>query len=70
METTLKVEPIFYLQNQIMENRQMKNTKDKKQKNIKKKQYEKPAIVHTTKIETLAGTCVNTVGQACVPAFD
>jgi len=34
------------------------------------KQYQKPAIVHTTKIETLAGTCGLTVGQSCVPAFD
>jgi len=48
----------------------MKKTADKKQKNLQKKNYEKPAIVHTTKIETLAGTCVNTSGQACVPAFD
>ena len=36
----------------------------------KKKPYEKPAIVHTTKIETLAGTCVQTVGKSCVPSFD
>ena len=48
----------------------MKLKENKKQKNTKKKSYEKPAIVHTTRIETLAGTCVNTVGQACVPAFD
>jgi len=48
----------------------MKKTDDKKQKNLKKKPYEKPEIVHTTKIETLAGTCVNIVGQSCVPAFD
>ena len=48
----------------------MKKHEDKKQKNLKKKTYKKPAIVHTTKIETLAGTCVQTVGQSCVPAFD
>ena len=53
----------------------MKNseTKQQKQKGLtetKKKPYEKPAIIQTTKIETLAGTCVNTVGQACVPPFD
>ena len=48
----------------------MKKTTDKKQPALKKKIYEKPAIVHTTKIETLAGTCVQTVGQACVPAFN
>ena len=48
----------------------MKKIEDKKQNNLKKKHYEKPAIVHTTKIETLAGTCVQTVGNQCVPAFD
>ncbi|MDW7681053.1 MAG: hypothetical protein SCK70_10840 [bacterium] len=48
----------------------MKKADNKKQKKFIKKAYEKPAIVHTTKIETLAGTCVQTVGQACVPAFD
>ena len=48
----------------------MKKSEDKKQKILKKKHYEKPAIIHTTKIETLAGTCVQTVGQSCVPAFD
>lgn len=48
----------------------MKQTDNKKKKNLGKKPYEKPAIVHTTKIETLAGTCVQTVGQSCVPAFD
>jgi len=48
----------------------MKKTDNKKQNNLKKKPYEKPAIVHTTKIETLAGTCVQTVGNSCVPAFD
>ena len=48
----------------------MKKTEGKTRKTRKKKKYEKPAIVHTTKIETLAGTCVNTVGQSCVPAFD
>ena len=48
----------------------MKNNKETKQQNHKKKIYEKPTIVHTTRIETLAGTCVNTVGQSCVPSFD
>ena len=48
----------------------MKKTENKKQKNLEKKPYEKPAIVHTTKIETLAGTCGQTVGNSCVPAFD
>jgi len=48
----------------------MKKSEAKKQKTLTKKNYEKPAIVHTTKIETLAGTCVQTVGESCVPAFD
>jgi len=48
----------------------MKKAEDKKQKNLKKKKYEKPTIINTTKIDTLAGTCVQTVGQTCVPAFD
>jgi hypothetical protein len=48
----------------------MKKTTTKKQKNLKKKNYGKPAIVHTTKIEIVAGTCVQTSGQSCVPAFD
>ena len=48
----------------------MKKTSTKNQKNLHKKKYEKPAIVHTTKIETLAGTCVQTSGQSCVPAFN
>ena len=48
-------------------------TKLQQQKGLtetRKKPYEKPAIVHTTKIETLAGTCVQTVGNQCVPSFD
>ena len=48
----------------------MKKIDDKNQKILKKKKYEKPAIVHTTKIEILAGTCVQTSGQSCVPAFN
>ena len=48
----------------------MKKSDTKKQKNLQQKKYEKPAIIHSTKIETLAGTCAQTVGQACVPAFD
>lgn len=50
----------------------MKNIQEKQRvdKLKDKKPYEKPAIVHTTKIETLAGTCVQTVGESCVPAFD
>jgi len=34
-----------------------------------KKPYLKPAIIHKTKIKTLAGTCVQTVGQSCTLAF-
>jgi len=52
------------------ETQTMKKTTTTKQKNQQKKKYEKPAIVHTTKIETLAGTCVQTSGQSCVPAFN
>ena len=50
----------------------MKNSENKKleQEKSTKKPYEKPAVVHTTKIETLAGTCVQTVGNQCTPAFD
>jgi len=48
----------------------MKKSEIKKQTKFKKNKYEKPAIIHTTKIETLAGTCVQTVGEQCVPAFD
>ena len=48
----------------------MKQTDNKKKKNLGKKPYEKPAIVHTTKSESLAGTCVQTVVNQCVPAFD
>ena len=48
----------------------MKKTETKDPNNPKKKKYEKPAIVHTTKIDTLAGTCVQTAGNQCVPAFD
>jgi len=48
----------------------MKKTISTKAKNLKKKKYVKPAIINSTKIETLAGTCVQTVGQTCVPAFD
>ncbi|MDW7681740.1 MAG: hypothetical protein SCK70_14350 [bacterium] len=46
----------------------MKHQKKKPQ--LQKKPYQKPQIIHSTRIETLAGTCVQTVGEQCVPAFD
>ena len=32
-----------------------------------KKKYQKPHIVHTKVIETLAGSCVSTIGNNCQP---
>jgi hypothetical protein len=52
------------------ENSNMKKIDTQNQKNLKKKKYEKPAIMYATKIETLAGTCMQTSGQSCVPAFN
>ena len=43
----------------------MKKPEKKSQKNLKpKKQYQKPHIVHTKEIETLAGSCNAGIG-AC-----
>ncbi len=42
---------------------QQKNKNDKK---VEKKKYEKPQIIHTSKIETLAGSCASLGG--CIPA--
>ena len=42
--------------------------KNKQQSNeLKKKKYEKPQIIHTSKIETLAGSCGAEGG--CSPAY-
>jgi len=42
----------------------MKNPEKKSQKNLKpKKQYQKPRIVHTKEIETLAGSCNAGIGE-------
>jgi len=42
----------------------MKEAEKKSQNNLKpKKQYQKPHIVHTKEIETLAGSCNATIGD-------
>jgi hypothetical protein len=46
----------------------MKQQKKKKDVKKKKKIYEKPQIIHTSVIETLAGTC--SPSTTCVPAHD
>jgi len=43
-----------------------KKMTDRKNENRTKKKYQKPAIVHTTSIETIAGRCAQTVG--CTPS--
>jgi len=68
MPRTSNVRGLYKFLNQ--ETQAMKKSATKKQKNLQKKKYEKPAFIHSTKIETLAGTCAQTVGQTCVPAFD
>ena len=49
-----------------MYNEDMKRKTDEKKSAKDKKKYQKPEITHTTKIETIAGRCAQTVG--CVPS--
>ena len=45
----------------------MKKSEKKSQKELKtKKKYQKPHIVHTKVIETLAGSCNSTPSLSCV----
>lgn len=45
----------------------LNEAKSESRKTVRKKKYEKPAIIHKSKIETLAGSCILTT--LCTPTI-